>query len=108
MAISPTNLLALGDMPLNDDEEKLLTELEAKIDQHLQDNYHEDVPDSYATYTLGDDLRLCAQRELLRRYRQVGWRVLVLKGELYGKTLCFTRGDAPAEQAEQRPSNSIN
>lgn len=106
MAIKPETIRATDNRSISDEEETLLEEVEAEIDLYLQTNF---ANDDVVSFILETDLTMVAKRELLRRYREAGWRVLAFK-EAKGSltTLHFAEGSASVLQPAERPSKAVH
>lgn len=75
MAIQPDNILDAAKTPTTDDDERLINELENEIDDYLFDNFCA-AEDTVAFWT-DKPLGFWVKREIVLRYRQAGWQVIV-------------------------------
>jgi hypothetical protein len=93
MAIKPQTILELASKSISDEEERTLDELEQKIDVRLQDNFYDG---AFISYPLEQQVSFTLLHELAKRYREAGWKVLILHDPTVNlKCLYFTQGDGP-------------
>lgn len=97
MAIGPDAILN-SMKPLNVEDSKQVDELEKQLDQYLTENYYED---GVLSWTIPEVITLDQTRELSRRYRKAGWRVVV-GGEPENRYVLLTRNTLPADSPESQ------